>query len=181
MIPTIPSWNSLFKTCKSPRLSIKMCWRQVFLSQPVNYQWPGAFTPLWSWMNVALCVCAVSKCVHMCPRRIDRAQALWLIGSHGDGINRLGRLTFDTGNTWLFDWPMCSLSPLSVHLPTHPHFLTFFDSSRALAGTMGRNCKSQSKGLDVPLSFLSVAAALSSYRAAFVQRVVETRGNKTCA
>lgn len=43
----------------------------------------------------------------MCPHRIDTAQALRLIGSHGDCINRLRRLTFNPGNTSFFDW-LCS-------------------------------------------------------------------------
>lgn len=84
------------------------------------------------WMLCLVCVCVrknASVCVHVCLRLIDAAAALRLIGSHGDCIKRLLRLTFDPENTLLSIGRALSLSPPS-HLLTRPHILTFFFLSR---------------------------------------------------
>lgn len=83
-------------------------------------------------MLYLVCVCVrknASVCVHVCLRLIDAAGALRLIGSHGDCIKRLLRLTFDPENTLLSIGRALSLSPPS-HLLTRPHILTFFFLSR---------------------------------------------------
>lgn len=82
-------------------------------------------------MNECCIVCVYVSgrmlvCVHVCPHLIDTAAALRLIGSHGDCINRLWRLTFDPENTLLSIGRALSPSP---HLHIFSSVYTCWHSS----------------------------------------------------
>lgn len=100
----------------------------------------------WMLHCMRLCVCVrknVSVCLNVCPRLIDTAVALRLIGSHGGCINILWRLTFDPEHTLCFRLAMLSASP-------HLHIFSPVYTCCLFSQTCDTKGKQTAQWLDMP-------------------------------